>query len=389
MWHISFIVDDLRVSSHLPFARKLAVFCKRTTQGQVRWCSTQSLSIFFMLSLVLAWHGVTRADVPNTVAAATTATEPPNPYQSAWPPANSTIQGNTFSAAGPTTTSNGGILSTGPVAAGTSTYQAGHASWLAPADQTAPVIAEQPPRIPADSFTESPWYFKQDAFYWNERVDGANFVKEYGPLSTLGYSHRHGIERYRLEIFGGTVAYDGGAQFNDGTTEPYHDSNGTNYLGVRGEYDMLIEPASWSKFRMFIGVGTRFWVRDLQDTVLPSGDFVAGYQETWWTIYPYFGFETKESLEPGPHFFCSGRIGATPFTYQYSDYFDPDTQLNGTVLYPRCGITGQAELGVRFQRFSLSACFECMTWGESAVVRDSSQPNSTMVTVGAKLGYTF
>ena len=173
--------------------------------------------------------------------------------------------------------------------------------------------------------SQSTWYFRQEAFYWNERSDGRDFVNEYGPLSTVGYLHRNGFERFRMELFGGTMAYDGGAQYDDGSGnevyEPYHQSNGTNYLGVRGEYDLLIEPACWSRVRAVVGVGTRFWIRDLHDAVTPSGDEVYGYQEDWWTFYPYIGLETKESDEPGWQFFASARFGLTPLTYQYATGF--------------------------------------------------------------------
>lgn len=267
------------------------------------------------------------------------------------------------------------------------TYSPGRQDWTAQpqADRAQGVSIGQTTMLserPAERLVESGWYFRQDAYWWNESIEGTTFVKEYGPLSTLGYVHRNGIERYRFELFGGTEAYDGGAQFDDGSYEPYHDSCGTNYLGVRGEYDLLLEPPSWNRMRFVLGIGTRMWFRNLRDSITPSGQPVMGYQESWWTFYPYIGLETKESDEPGPKFFGSMRVGMTPLTYQYVSYFD-------IALYPRCGVTAQAEAGVRFQKFSISACFEYMAWGQSGVVRDSYQPQSEMFTIGGKVGYTF
>jgi hypothetical protein len=269
------------------------------------------------------------------------------------------------------------------------TNNAGPQDWLAVPDRTAaaPVV---PCPMAVEKPTDSTWYFRQDAFYWNERSGGVDFVNEYGPLSTLGYMHHAGIERFRLELFGGTVAYDGSAQYTEGSQvfdEPYHQSFGTSYLGFRGEYDLLIEPAAWSRVRGFVGIGTRFWIRDLKDAVTPSGVDVAGYQETWWTVYPYIGLETKDSPDPGWQFFATTRIGFTPLTYQYATYFD-------TVAYPKCGLTGRIEAGMRFQKFSLSACAEIMTWAQSDIATDpygdiSFQPDSRMITVGAQLSYTF
>ena len=111
------------------------------------------------------------------------------------------------------------------------TYNAGQQSWVAPSVAEAAQPAVVTSVVPAEPTTESTWYFRQEAFRWNERVDGMDFVNEYGPLSTVGYSHRRGADDFRLELFGGTVAYDGGTMFDDGSYEPYHQSNGTDYLG--------------------------------------------------------------------------------------------------------------------------------------------------------------
>lgn len=260
-------------------------------------------------------------------------------------------------------------------------YGPGRLEPIVPAETTA-LASVGPLQSPADRLVESTWYFRQDAFYWNERSDGVDFVNEAGPLSTLGYLHRYGQERFRLELFGGSVSYDGGAQFDDGWVEPYHESFGTNYLGLRGEYDLLVEPDAWTRMRLLLGIGTRFWIRDLRDAYTPSGFPVAGYQETWWTFYPYIGLESKDSNEAGLQMFGSVRLGVTPLTYQHATYFD-------TALYPRCGLTGRAELGVHYRALYVSAVVEAMTWGESADVRGSFQPESRMLTLGGQMGYRF
>jgi hypothetical protein len=280
----------------------------------------------------------------------------------------------------------------GPSAAGIPN-SLGRPDTVAGASDRAAAPAVISSRILEERPIESTWYYRLDSFHWNERLNGQDFVNENGPMSTIGYTRRNGQERFRFEVFGGTVAYDGGAQWIDDQNvyhyEPMHMSNGTNYFGVRGEYDLLIEPSSWTYVRLVLGAGTRFWLRDIQDGTLSDIGLVPGYQETWWTFYPYVGLESKVLDQNAFHFFGSARVGLTAFTYQYADIADPYYGTGGSVLYPRLGVTSQAELGVACRRFSLSAYTEVMTWGESAVVRDSLQPASLMLTVGARVGYTF
>ena len=256
-----------------------------------------------------------------------------------------------------------------------------YSACLPPANSTSVASIPSITAGPLEKISESTLYFREDAYFWHEQI-GPNSVNESGPLSTLGYMHRSGIERWRGELFGGSMNYDGFAQYDDNSTEAYSQSNGTNYLGLRGEYELLIEPSCCDFLRFYIGFGTRFWVRDLKDSWTPTDHYVEGYQECWWTFYPYVGFETRESCEPGPHFYTSARVGVTPLTYESIAYY-------GLAMYPRCGVTAQAELGIRFQKFLMAATVETMTWNESPVVDGSFQPNSSLLTVGGKIAYTF
>jgi hypothetical protein len=231
-----------------------------------------------------------------------------------------------------------------------------------------------------DRFRESTWYARIDYYHWNERLDGEDFVNESGPLMTLGYVHRVGSERFRFELFGGTVDYKGGAQFDDGTVETLNST--TDYIGLRGEYDLLWDPDSWPRVTFLAGIGTRFWVRVLPDDVTASGATVWGYQETWWTIYPYLGVETRRTPHADLELYASGRIGFTPLTFQFVSFDD-------VVLHPKTGLTGQLEVGLRGETFHLAAFAEAMSWGESGVVREVLQPASRMFTVGMKTGFSF
>ena len=151
-------------------------------------------------------------------------------------------------------------------------------------------------------------------FHWNERIGGTDFVNEDGALFTLGYSRQIGIERFRAELFGGDVHYDGYDQTGTATM-----ASNTGYLGLRGEYEMVLAPAAWEGRVAFLaGLGTRFWIRDLHDGSDDQGNPVFGYQETWWTIYPYLGLETHLPLGDDMDWYSESRIGTTALTYQFA-----------------------------------------------------------------------
>jgi hypothetical protein len=228
---------------------------------------------------------------------------------------------------------------------------------------------------------ESSWYTRIDYFQWNERVESADFVNEYGTLLTLGYQRRYGHERYRLELFGGTMNYVGAAQGDGFDDVPLRGD--TSYLGMRGEYDYLIEPVWWPGTKLLLGIGTRFWVRDLKDSYTDAGDLISGYLETWWTIYPYLGIESSRTLASGTTFYASGRVGFTAVTYEHATWGDVS-------LYPKPGMIGQAELGVRGKRWFLAGSLEVMTWAESNAGRDDAyQPASQLFTAGLRTGLFF
>jgi hypothetical protein len=227
---------------------------------------------------------------------------------------------------------------------------------------------------------ESTWYTRIDYFHWNERSDGMDLVNEYGTLFTVGYMRRVGIERFHAAFFGATMEYKGFGVFDDGSLEPL--SSATGYLGALAEYDLHVEPDSWQTLSLFVGVGTRFWIRDLKDGITDLGNPSIGYQETWWTMYPYLGLEKKRSLSGGPEFYYAGRIGCTAITYQHATWGD-------TALYPKAGLTGQLECGVRGRSAFISIFSEVLSWRQSDIVANMLQPNSQLFTIGLKTGFCF
>jgi hypothetical protein len=258
-----------------------------------------------------------------------------------------------------------------PAVVQTQVYPAAPATAVAPA---APAVNEVVPPVQAS------WYTRVEYFHWNERIGSTDFVNEDGTLFTLGYSRQIGIERFRAELFGGDVHYDGYAQLDPGLVSM---TSNTGYLGLRGEYEMVLAPAVWEgRFALLMGVGSRFWIRDLHDASDSQGDPVQGYQESWWTMYPYLGLETHRRLGSDLDFYSESRIGTTASTYEFAS-------IGYRPLWPKAGLLANTEIGLRGSWFFIAARAEVMTWAQSSVVQDAYQPNSLMVTAGGRLGILF
>lgn len=243
----------------------------------------------------------------------------------------------------------------------------------------------------AQKICESSWYVRADYYYWDEHdpVLG-DLDTETGVLTTVGYQHRSGAERFRLEFFGGSVNYSGNNQYPnpDGSVTLVPMSATTNLIGTRLEYELLFDPDLLPSLSFFVGAGTRFWVRSLRDSTDSQGTYSEGYDETWWTFYPYIGLETRRRPNVDFEWYFSSRIGFTAFTYQYVD----SNQYNyseGWVQYPQAGLTGSIELGLRGRNLNAAVYFEGMRWEASPEYRGTLQPQSTMLLLGVRGGLTF
>jgi hypothetical protein len=109
---------------------------------------------------------------------------------------------------------------------------------------------------------------------------------------------------------------------------------------------------------------------------------VFGYQEDWWTFYPYLGIESCDKLSNGLEFYAESRVGANVLTYEFASIGDRP-------MWPTPGLVANVEVGLRGARFYAAARAEVMRWEDSPVVQDSYQPRSTMYTVGGRFGVMF
>jgi len=279
---------------------------------------------------------------------------PPSPGLPVWSPG------------GPASPSNPSPVITG---AGTVSPPTAAQTQIYPLPNAAPEV-----QVPA----QASWYTRVEYYHWNERIGGTDFVNEDGTLFTLCYARRIVIERFRAEFFGGDLHYEGYDQTNMASM-----ASNTGYLGLRGEYEMVLEPTAWEgRFALLLGLGSRFWIRDLHDGSDSQGNPVYGYQETWWTTYPFLGLETNQRLSNELSLYTQSRFGTTALTYQF-------VSINERPLWPKPGFFANTEIGLRGSRFFLAVRAELMTWAQSSVVQDSFQPQSVMWTAGGRLGFTF
>jgi hypothetical protein len=159
---------------------------------------------------------------------------------------------------------------------------------------------------------------------------------------------------------------------------------------------MVLAPAVWQgRVALLAGLGTRFWIRDLHDGTDNQGNDVLGYQETWWTIYPYLGLETHLPTGDGMQWYSESRVGTTALTYQFATTGTVISDGQGDLwfvqrpLWPKPGVLANLEVGLRGPRFFAAARAELMTWSPSSVVQDANQPNSVMFTAGGRFGFMF
>ncbi len=263
-------------------------------------------------------------------------------------------------------------------------------AWSMPADMSPSVNSQAVvPRIVPPP--PASWYTRVDYYRWNEKVGGVNYVNEDGALCTLGYSRQIGMERFRAELFGGDVHYvsydpSGAADM----------ASNTGYLGLRGEYEIVLTPAVFEgHVALMGGLGTRFWIRDLHDGSDAQGDQVFGYQETWWTIYPYLGLETHLPVGADMDWYSESRIGTTALTYQFATTGSVLSDGQGDLwftqrpLWPKPGVFANLEIGLRGPRFFLAARAEVMSWAQSSMVQGAFQPDSVLFTAGGRFGFMF
>lgn len=233
---------------------------------------------------------------------------------------------------------------------------------------------------------ETEVYLKSGYFSWKETINGKGFIKERGPIGAAGIAYTgmpwKGIFlRPSLEVWGGSLDYQG-YQVEDWTPL----KGDTIYVGTTTELRggarfPLGENAAISPF---MGLGHKFWVRTLSS-------------EDWNTIYGKAGVRG----EVGRLFAEAGAI-LPIYTRVHTNW--KSSGYNDFVTEPESVPSAFAEAGAKFGKWSVSAFYERMEFGQSEMVpavkstgkagavridSQAFQPDSAGEQIGLRVGYYF
>lgn len=230
-------------------------------------------------------------------------------------------------------------------------------------------------------------------FTWEEFSADSRILKEEGPLVGLGGSVRLNLYdekvmlKAKAELFGGDVYYDG--QTQNGIPV----KTDVIYFGTKLESDL-----GW-RFNLgkvslepFAGLGYRWWLRALQDSVTDDGNGtpVSGTDERWQSFYSRLGGRATWSLTKEFAMFAEGG-GKYPFYNENR----ADSPAGGKVtVKPGKEWSAFAEIGLTYKRFRPSIFYEGFRFSRSDLVRIGSnlavfQPKSDSDIFGINLNWVF
>jgi hypothetical protein len=314
---------------------------------------------------------------PQPEAEAQAPDSPWSPAPAPQPTANESI----WSSVGPKPNANGNLWSTldggyrPPAPMANRWFPGGKG---APGDNSTPGCFSLPRCQPAPFST---WYVRAEYFHTLSRFHSFNYDNEAGPLYTLGYTRTWGDMRVRFEVFGGDVTNHGWAI--DNTNKPLFTYTGrTVYYGGRFEYDFFCNLRNHPNVQLVWGLGIRVWDRQIGSS-LTNGVLIQGLNETWFTFYPYIGFESRRDLSKAWEFYGRTRIGVLAWN------IDDVTTSPSSVLYPRPGVTALLEEGVRVGSWLMTGYVETFGWARSGSHDGFVSPATTQVLAGVKAGFTY
>lgn len=230
-----------------------------------------------------------------------------------------------------------------------------------------------------------------ESFRWEEFEEGGrSLLDETGTRNFVGVKGSGKLDGDWLVDFGGRF-YSGTVDY-DGETQPvvYPITTHTDYFGLLMELGFSypvgpVEYAADSAWRLRLVLGLDQWRRSLQDTSLPTGQIVEGYDERYFSSYARGGihFRRKGGFDIG--------VGAKiPF------YTREKIDLGNTtlILYPKGQWSLFASVDIPINRqWGIEVAYDTYRFGRSDSVRVDSytvwQPESHQDTLSVAFHYRF
>jgi len=228
--------------------------------------------------------------------------------------------------------------------------------------------------------------FIVEDFNWREELDNGISLEESGPLFGISLDGNAPLSPaspwklyFRAEIYAGSVDYDGFLISIDGDVEPY--KSDTFYLGTVGDLDMSYDllPSNSTELRPFAGLGSRYWLRSLDD------DGGVGYDEYWLTMYARLGARVHYHKNESTEFYVVAALVA-PF---YNNEIAVDVPLaDGDIeLEPKEETGLYVEAGCNLRTLGIAVFYEQLNFGESDLDDSGNffQPESEMELLGLRV----
>ena len=226
-------------------------------------------------------------------------------------------------------------------------------------------------------------------FNWQEDLTDGTSLEESGIIPGLAIDGHSALEsdlalHYRAQLFAGTVDYDGYIISLDGTKEPY--KSDTRYYGINGDFDASLNIADSQEMqvRPFGGIGSRFWLRELDY----GGQF--GYDEYWLTIYMRMGCRFQYIGHTGNRWYALAALKLPVYNYEwvFNIPFAPDEEVE---LKPKKKTGYQLEAGMSHGRLVIAVFYEALNFGKSDPDKTNTffQPASEMRLAGIRAGISF
>lgn len=232
-----------------------------------------------------------------------------------------------------------------------------------------------------------------ERFRWEESVDGQRVVKENGPLFGIGADLSIPLTTpftllARGNMLLGEVDYNGGIQYEDGTSEPF-DSR-TTYSALQGDVALgyTIRSSARTRLTPFAGIGLRLWDRKLDTRFGDDHIGPHGYEEFWVTAYGALGLTGNLAIDDRHSCFVATALHVPIVNAVYSDLSDYGNS-DDVELDPGRRLGWRVETGFTASHVTCSLFGEVDRFGQSPESGGFFQPKSTGHTIGIQVGGAF